>query len=322
MKEKRLSKEHLHIDQERESARIGHFVQNYLKTYKKRGVVVSVSGGVDSSVTASLCCRAVGPQRVYALFTPERESSPESKAFFEAVVNRLGVEWNEEDITPVLESAGCYERRNQAMRELVPGYNNEYRMKLFLQPYTESRQYRIFHAAVQSPGGVLREIRMTPKAYLGVVAAMNFKQRVRKMLEYYHADRLNYAVAGTQNKLEYELGFFVKQGDGAADIKPIAHLYKTQVYQLARYLGVPPEVIERTPTTDTYSLPQTQEEFYFSLSLEQMDLCMYGIEQGFSTSEIGEAIGCSEDMLRTVLWDISNKQRGAEYLHKGPCVLR
>ena len=132
---------------------------------------------------------------------------------------------------------------------------------------------------------------MPPAAYLQIVAATNFKQRVRKMMEYYHADRLNYAVAGTPNRLEYDQGFFVKLGDGAADVKPIAHLYKTQVYALAEYLGVPEEIRRRPPTTDTFSLPQTQEEFYFALPYAKMDLCLYGHNHGVPAAEVAAAAG-------------------------------
>src|SRR5947207_2718078 len=124
---------------------------------------------------------------------------------------------------------------------------------------------RLYSIVIMAPDGTETKHRLTPESYLGIVAATNFKQRVRKMLEYYHADRLNYVVSGTPNRLEYDQGFFVKLGDGTADVKPIAHLYKSQVYQLAEYLGIPEGVRSRPPTTDTYSLPQGQDEFYFSL---------------------------------------------------------
>ena len=127
--------------------------------------------------------------------------------------------------------------------------------------------------------------------YLGVVAATNMKQRTRKQLEYYHADRLNYAVLGTPNRLEYDQGFFVKNGDGAADIKPIAHLYKTQVYALAAHLGLPEEIRSRPPTTDTWSLAQSQEEFYFSVPYPTMDLCLFGLENGIAAAEVAARAG-------------------------------
>ncbi|MGM0577450.1 MAG: NAD(+) synthase [Myxococcota bacterium] len=106
---------------------------------------------------------------------------------------------------------------------------------------------------------------MPADANLQLVAAASFKQYVRKMMEYYHADRLVYAVVGTPNRLERDQGFFVMGGDGAADVKPIAHLYKTQVYALADWMRLPDEVSFRAPTTDTCSMDQNQEEFFFSV---------------------------------------------------------
>ena len=153
------------------------------------------------------------------------------------------------------------------------------------------------------------------------MAATNYKQRARKMTEYYHADRLNYVVCGTPNRLEYDLGFFVKQGDGAADIKPIAHLYKTQVYQLAEHLGVPDEILRRPPTTDTFSMPQTQDEFYFALPYDRMDLCLFAYDRGLSSTEAAPAARLSPDQMDRVYRDITAKRRAAAYLHAPPAVV-
>ena len=152
----------------------------------------------------------------------------------------------------------------------------------------------------------------------GIVAATNFKQRVRKMLEYYHADRLNYAVTGTPNRLEYDQGFFVKLGDGSADAKPIAHLYKTQVYAMAEHLGVPEEIRLRPPTTDTYSLPQSQEEFYFSLPYSTMDLCLFGKNAGTPVEDVAAATELTIEQVNRVFRDIDQKRRTTRYLHLRP----
>jgi NAD+ synthase len=164
-------------------------------------------------------------------------------------------------------------------------------------------------------------VRLPLHAYLGIVAATNMKQRTRKQLEYYHADRLNFAVAGTPNRLEYDQGFFVKNGDGAADLKPIAHLYKTQVYQLAEFLGVPAEVRHRPPTTDTYSLPQTQEEFFFSLPYRQMDLCLYGLNQGLPPEAVAREAGLTPAQVERAYRDLEGKRRTARYLHEPPLLV-
>src|SRR5690606_19114949 len=171
-------------------------------------------------------------------------------------------------------------------------YGPGWKMKVVLAGNRlETDQLNTSSLVVQSPDGQITRHRLPPAEYRVIVAATNFKQRVRKMLEYYHADRLHYAVVGTPNRLEYDQGFFVKGGDGLADLKPIAHLYKTQVYRLAEYLGVPSGVTARPPTTDTYSLPQTQEEFYFSLPAATMDRVLYALNSGLDEEAAAELLG-------------------------------
>ena len=162
---------------------------------------------------------------------------------------------------------------------------------------------------------------MPPDAYRQLVAATNFKQRLRAVMEYYHADRLGYAVGGTPNRLEYDQGFFVKLGDGAADVKPIAHLYKTQVYALARHLGVPDEVCRRPPTTDTFSMAQTQEEFYFALPYDRMDLCLYAENHGVPAEQVAPVVGLTSAQVERVFKDIDAKRRATRYLHMRPLLV-
>jgi NAD+ synthase len=285
---------------------------------RKRGVVVGLSGGVDSTVCAALCARALGPERVVGLLMPERESSPDSLELGQLAAESAGIAPVLEDITPVLDATGCYRRRDEAIRSIIPEYSTGWRSKVMLPSVVGSDQYRIFSVVAEAPDGTRYRARVTPSAYLELVAATSFKQRTRKMMEYYHADRRNYAVVGTPNLLEYDQGFFVKNGDGAADIKPIAHLYKTQVYQIAEHLGVPDIIRLRPPTTDTYSLPQTQEEFYFSLPYDKMDLCLYARNNGIEAVEIGPALGLTEQQVERVFRDIDAKRRASRYLHLPP----
>jgi NAD+ synthase len=288
---------------------------------RRKGAVIGVSGGIDSTVVAYLCARALGKNRVIALFTPETDSSPESLRLGRMVAENLGVQSFLEDVTPVLRGARCYERRDEAIRALIPDYGEGWQMKIVLPNLSQSQQYALFSIVVKSPAGETRKLRMTLDSYLTIVASTNFKQRARKMMEYYYADRFKYAVAGTPNRLEYDQGFFVKNGDGAADFKPIAHLYKTQVYQLAEYLGVPEEICSRPPTTDTYSLPQTQEEFYFSLSLDKTDLCLYGHDNGLSPAQLAPIVGLSEDQVKRAYEAVAAKRRAAEYLHAAAALV-
>ncbi len=291
-----------------------------LKRFRKRGVVVALSGGIDSSVVGALCVRSLGKNRVLGLFMPEKDSDPETYKLSQLISDHLEIQTVREDITDVLESLRCYQRRDDAIRNVVPEYGPGDKCKIVLPGILDDDMYRIFSVVVQSSDGKQKKVRLTPEAYLGVVAATNFKQRVRKMIEYYHADRLNYAVTGTPNRQEYDQGFFVKLGDGAADIKPIAHLHKTQVYQMARFLGVPEEISKRPPTTDTYPMQQSQEEFYFSVPYDKMDLCLYGKNHGVPPDEVAVAAEMTAEQVERVYRDIDAKRNATRYLHT-PSVL-
>lgn len=312
----------LHIDAaaevERTTAAIREIVFNRLR---RRGAVVGVSGGIDSSVVAFLCVRALSKERVIALFTPEADSSRDSLRLGRMVADQLQVRSFVEDISPILQGARCYERRDEAVRSLVPEYGPGWKMKIVLPGILDPQRYALFSMVVQSPVGESRKVRLTAQAYLAILASTNFKQRSRKMMEYHYADRFNYAVAGTPNRLEYDQGFFVKNGDGSADFKPIAHLYKTQVYQLAEYLGVPEEIRRRTPTTDTYSLEQTQEEFYFSVPLHVMDLCLYGHDHQMIPAKLAPLTGLTEEQVGRVYQAIEAKRNVAQYLHAAPMLV-
>jgi NAD+ synthase len=283
--------------------------------FRRKGTVVAISGGVDSSVVAALCARALGKDRVLGLLLPEAESSPDSARLAQLLAAAIGIRTQTEDITAILNAAGCYRRRDEAIQRVVPTYGDGYKCKLVLPDAIEGASYPIFSVVVQSPDGSQTKTRLTYEAFLGVVAATNFKQRTRKMLEYYYADRHYYAVAGTPNRLEYDQGFFVKNGDGAADLKPIAHLYKSQVYQLAAYLGVPEEIYLRPPTTDTYSLAQCQEEFYFTAPLATMDLCLFGMNNGIPAADVAAALGMTGQDVERVYATIESRRLATRYLH-------
>lgn len=306
----------LRIDAAAEVDRIATWLRSALaRDLKRRGVVVALSGGIDSSVVGALCVKALGAERVFGLFMPERESCSDTHHLGHLIAEHLGIEWVEEDITPILAASRCYERRDQAIRTVIPQYAAGYRCKIVLPSVIDADRLRVFSVVVESPEGEVTEARLPHAAYLTVVAASNFKQRTRKMLEYYHADRRNFAVAGTPNRLEYDQGFFVKGGDGLADVKPIAHLYKTQVYQLAEWLGLPEAIRRQSPTTDTYPMPQSQEEFFFSLPYDTMDLCLHALDHGVSAARVAKVVGLKEEQVERVFRDIGQKRRTAAYLH-------
>jgi NAD+ synthase len=312
----------LKIDAAAEIERIGGALRGQvLKRLRRKGIVLGVSGGVDSSVVAALCVRALGAGSVLGVFMPEQDSDPDSLRLGKSVADWLGIETVLEDITPILVGAGCYRRRDEFIRRLFPHYGPGWKSKVVLRKARGTAGYNVFHLVVRGPHGEEQEARMPPEVYLGIVATTNMKQRTRKQIEYYHADRLQYAVGGTPNRLEYDQGFFVKNGDGAADVKPIAHLYKSQVYQLAAELGVPEEIRSRPPTTDTYSLAQTQEEFFFGISLRTLDLCMYALDHGVPAETAAPAVGLSTGQVLDVFRDIAGRRRSTRYQHEQPLLV-
>ena len=313
-----FSVETLKIDGAAGIERIVAGLRAQLRGMRKRGLVLGLSGGIDSSVSVALAVRAVGAKNVFCLFMPENDSDPESLRLGRLVAETFGVAAVVEDLGPTLQAMGCYERRDSFIRELVPEYGPGWGSKIVIANALASEGYNISSLVVEDPQGNRTKLRMPPAVYLGIVAATNMKQRTRKQVEYYHADRLNFAVLGTPNRLEYDQGFFVKNGDGAADVKPIAHLYKSQVYALAADLGIPEEIRRRPPTTDTFSLEQTQEEFYFSLPYDRMDLCLYGLNNGLPAEQVAAAAKLSTVEVERVFADIAAKRRATRYLHLEP----
>lgn len=286
----------------------------------RRGLVVAISGGIDSSVSCALAVRALGPDRVFTLILPEQDSSDDSAVRATLLAQHLGVRTETVDIAPALAAIGCYTARDAAVRNALPEYGDGWKFKIVIDGGSEGRINR-FRLIAQSPDGAHHERDLALADYLTIVAATNFKQRIRKTLEYFHADRLNYAVVGTPNRVEYDQGFFVKNGDGSADVKPIAHLYKSQVYGMARHLGLPERVCAAIPTTDTYSLSQGQDEFYFALPYKQMDLALWALNHGRPASELASALGVSEVQAQAVYDDIQNKRRTTRYLHQPPVLV-
>jgi NAD+ synthase len=316
-----LSWKVLDIDLEAEARRIAERLRDATaRVLKKRGLIVAISGGIDSSCSLGLAVKALGADRVHALILPERDSSDDSAVRGRMLADHLGVQVTEQDIAPALDAIGCYRWRDEAIRRAIPEYGEGWRMKIVIAGGIEGRVNH-FNIIAQSPDGSTLEQRLGLSEYLQIVAATNFKQRLRKTLEYFHADRLNHAVVGTPNRLEYDQGFFVKNGDGSADVKPIAHLYKSQVYAMARYLGLPERVCAAVPTTDTYSLSQGQDEFYFALPYHEMDLALWALNHSVPAAELARVLSITPQRAQFVYDDILAKRRTTQYLHRGPVLM-
>jgi NAD+ synthase len=306
----------LDLDVEKEVERIVEGLRQAVHhTLHRQGAVLGISGGIDSSVVLALCVRAFSPERVVALMLPEGESSPESATLAQMVADHYGVQTITENISGALEGFGCYRRRNEAIQSLFPDFGPGWGAKITLPGnLLEQDTLNIFYLTVTNPDGQKFSKRLPPRQYYQIVAASNFKQRTRMAMLYYHAELHNYAVIGTPNKNEHMLGFFVKHGDAGIDVSPIGHLFKTQVYQLARYLDVPEEIQKRPPTSDTYPGGSTQEEFFFRLPFDILDTIWLGCDQGIPNEEIAQGLGLTVDQVERVVNDIIRKQRTTAYL--------
>lgn len=287
---------------------------------RRKGGIIGISGGIDSSVTLALAVRAIGADKIKGLMLPEKDSSPDSLELAKTLANQFGIQYEIEEISGALEGLNCYKRRDEAVKKVFPHYNPEdYKFKIGITPNPLNPNLpAIFNATIIDSTGEQKSKILPITEYLQIVAASNFKQRTRMSMLYYYAEKMHYAVIGTPNKHEVEQGFFVKHGDGGADVMPIAHLYKTQVYQIARYLNVPQEIIDRTPTTDTYSAEQTQEEFFFQLPFHQIDLLWHAFENKYSAEEVCKVMGMTEKEVQGIFNGFVRKIKTTDYLRMSP----
>lgn len=295
-------------------------VEDVKVRHQRFGGVIGLSGGIDSSVCMALAAKALGPGKIFGVLMPEKDSSPDSEELARELAGKFSVEVTKEVITGALDGFGCYERRDQAVKEVIPEYDPAtHKMKIGIKHEGKgSKLPPLFHLTVVNPDGSEIVKRLPSKQMRTIIAASNFKQRSRMSLVYYHAENLHYAVIGTPNKHEVEQGFFVKYGDGGGDLFPIGKLYKTQVYQVAEYLGVPQGIIDRTPTTDTYSAEQTQEEFFYEFPHEVMDLLWYAYENSYDPAEVGSVMGMTAEEIERNYRNFERRSATTEYLRTPP----
>jgi len=289
-------------------------------TLQRFGAVIGLSGGIDSSVSMALVVRSLGPDKIFGVMMPEKDSSPDSEELATELAKKFGVKTTVEVITGALDGYQCYERRDQAVKEIIPEYEpSTHKMKIGIkQSQVMSKLPPLFYLTIVNPNGSEIVKRLPANQMRTIIAASNFKQRARMSMLYYHAERMHYAVIGTPNKHEVDQGFFVKYGDGGGDVFPIGRLYKSQVYQVAEYLGIPRGIIERTPTTDTYSAEQTQEEFFYEFPHEILDLLWYAYENKVNPVEAGRVMGMTGEEILAIFRNFERRDLTTSYLRRPP----
>ena len=317
-----FTKDVLKIDCRAEADRVSAFIREQVRSLHRKGIVIGLSGGVDSALSVALSVEAVGKDKVLAILLPDKESSPQSAEFALKQAKKLGIEAMTVDITPVLEAFGTYEKRDAVARSIYPEFGAGHTLKITLPSDVLNKDgYNFFTLTTYDPQGNSKTTRLNNEQAQGIIAATCTKHRTRMMTQYYYSEKLNYLVCGTTNKSEAVQGLYVKYGDGGVDIEPIAHLYKTQVFQLAEHVGVVPEIIGRAPCPDTYSAPVTDEEWYFRMPFKTLDLLLYAWELKIDITDVCRVMELTEDQVKRVFRDFDSKYKTTRHLGQLPPTL-
>ena len=312
----------LKLDCEKEALRICNFIKQQVREMHRDGIIIGISGGVDSALSASLSVKTLGKDKVFGLILPEKESNPVSADYAKKQADKLGIKTELIDITTTLENFGTYVKRDEVIRSIFPEYNSSYKSKITLPADLLDRDaYNFFTLIIDNEKGDVKTARLNKDNLNGIVAATNTKHRTRMMHLYYYAEKMNFLECGTTNKTEVLEGDFVKYGDGGVDIEPLAHLYKTQVFELAKHLGVIQEIIDRTPSPDTFSFPVSDEEFYFRIPFGKLDLLLYAWRNNIGISKVCKVMDLEEKQVKRAFRDFTGKYNTTKHLRCMPASI-
>ncbi|MCK4538377.1 MAG: NAD(+) synthase [Candidatus Krumholzibacteria bacterium] len=310
----------LDFDVESITGQIVDFIRDQVQNnFHRKGIIIGLSGGIDSAVCAALSVKALGKDRVFGVLLPERDSSPVSREYGRKCAESLNIRYHEVEISPMLDVFGVYAKRDSVVEKYFPDYDGDQKFRLTLpQDLLDRDRISTYHLDIETEEGKIETKRLAHKDYLKMMAANDIKQRVRMTQLYYEAEKRHYIVCGTTNLPEMIQGFFVKFGDGGVDIEPLTDLYKAQVFALGRHLGVPQEVLDRTPSPDTYSLPVSDKDFYFCMPYDMLDMVMYAMLNNVPVEKTAEVLGMTTEQVERAWKDIERKKNATATLRQLP----
>lgn len=301
------------------------FIQETVEnTLKKDGIVIGVSGGVDSALIATLAVEALGNDHVYGLILPEKESSPSSRELAMRLCKKLKIPYGEVPITPMLESFGIYTQKEALIRELFPQYDPAvHTTNLFLPPGISTTSLLALPSIrLSDENGSISTKRLSAPQYLKLISLQNVKQRTRMIVLYMQAEKMNYSVSGTTNKSELLTGYFVKFGDGGVDLEPIADIYKLQVYKLSELLKIDAKIISRPPSPDTWSHFTSDEDFYLRMPYDILDQLLYAEEHNLPSAIVFKNTGLSASQIESAYKHIHTMKHASLMLQLSPPVYK
>ena len=283
---------------------------------QKSGAIVGLSGGIDSTVTMALCAKALGSDKTLGLTMFEKESNSSNKDLISHIAQNYDIKIENIDITPILDSFGVYSYRENIVKEKFPDFNSNCKYRVVVPPNFNS--VGIPYLEILDEENQNHKIKISSSDFLTLTSATSIKHRVRMILLYFHAEKNNLSVVGTTNKSEYLQGYFVKYGDGGSDIEPLVNLYKSQIYQIGNFLNVPEEILNNDASPDVWSYSTTDEEFFYTVPYEIVDLILYAREKKLSIMEIKKLSNLPEEKIQNLLRFQDIKQRKSQHMRDLP----
>ena len=295
--------------------------EEVFEIFQKKGVVIGMSGGIDSAVTAALCAKSIGSEKVLGLILPEKESDPKSQELAQLIAKKFNIETKPIDITNILESFGVYHNKEKIVKEKFPNFNEKCKYRVIV-PSKMENNIGIPFLEILDDENNLHKLKISSFDFLNLTAATSIKHRVRMTMLYYYAEKNNFTVIGTTNKTEYLQGYFVKYGDGGSDIEPLIHLYKSQIYQLAEKLQLPEEIIKQEASPDVWSFTTNDEEFFYAVPYNVVDLILYARENNFSVEEILKHSKLSPKKIEMLIQFQNQKENKSKHMRENPHAIK